>query len=198
MIRMLAILPVLLLMGCAVKPPMSVQEGVEVLDLAEWSAPARPSAWALTGRAALETGDEAGTASVQWTQSADQYQLALRGTLGMGNLDLRRKNNEVVLRTGDGQTYIARDARELLQAVAGVNWPVEILRYWVTGHAAPWLTGQVRLNTIGQLIELRQNGWVIQYDRYQVVDGYALPGRISAQGEGSKLRLAIRNWTISE
>lgn len=194
----LALLPLLLLAGCATKPPMPMEEQIEVLDLDQWSAPARPAHWTLTGRAALEAGDEAGSASVQWAQSADQYRLALRGTLGVGNLDLRRDNDEVVLKTGDGETYVARDARELLQAVTGVDWPVEILRYWVTGHAAPWLSGQARVNASGQLVELRQNDWVIQYDRYQVINGYELPGRIWAEGEGSKVRLAVRNWTIEE
>ena len=96
----------------------------------------------------------------------------------------------------DGEIYVANDARELLQAVTGVDWPVEVLRFWVTGHAAPWLPGQARINAAGQLVELRQNGWVVQYDRYQAVDGYELPGRIWAEGEGSKVRLAVRNWMI--
>ena len=193
---LLAILPVFVLAGCAIKPPMPAEEQMKVLDLAEWSAPARPSQWAMQGRAALETSDEAGSASLQWTQSATRYRLTLQGTLGLGSLDLRREHNQVVLQTGDGEIYVANDARELLQAVTGVDWPVEILRFWVTGHAAPWLPGQARINAAGQLVELRQNGWVVQYDRYQAVDGYELPGRIWAEGEGSKVRLAVRNWMI--
>lgn len=194
----LAILPVLLLTGCAIKPPITAEEQVQVLEVTEWSAPARPPHWVMEGRAGLEAGGEAGSASLQWSQSAARYQLTMQGTLGIGSLDLRRDNDEVVLRTGDGETYVARDARELLQAVTGMDWPVEILRFWITGHAAPWLSGQVRINTSGQLVELRQNGWIVQYGRYQAVDGYQLPGRIWAEGEGSKVRLVVRSWTIEQ
>lgn len=187
---------VALLTGCAVRPPAPLEGDTRVLDVAEWAAPARPQHWTLNGRAALKTSEEAGSASVRWTQSAVEYQLTLRGTLGAGNVDLQRNPDGVILQTGDGSTYVADSARELLRAVTGVDWPVEILRFWVTGHAAPWLPGQVRVDEAGQLIELRQNGWVIQYDRYQRIDGYQLPGRIWAESRHSSLRLAVRDWSV--
>lgn len=182
--------------GCAVKPPASDDRPTEILDIADWSAPARPISWALNGRVAIETGEEAGSASLWWAQSPDQYHLTLRGTLGVGSVDLRHRDNQAILQTGDGERYTAESARELLLAVTGVNWPVEVLRFWVTGHAAPWLAGRAEVDEAGRVIELRQSGWVVRYDRYREVDGYQLPGRIWAEGQGSSLRLAVRDWSV--
>lgn len=182
--------------GCAVRPPVSVDRQTEVLDMADWSAPARPASWTLNGRVALEAGGEAGSASVWWTQSPDEYHLSLRGTLGVGSVDLQQRENQATLQTGDGERYAADSARELLLAVTGVNWPVEVLRFWVTGHPAPWLVGRVEVDEAGRVVELRQSGWVVQYDRYREVDGYQLPERIWAEGHHSSLRLAVRDWSV--
>lgn len=195
--RVLAIIVLVVsVVGCAVRPPVSVDGQTEVLDVADWSAPARPTSWTLNGRVALETTEEAGSASIWWAQSSDEYHLSLRGTLGVGSVDLQQRENQVILQTGDGERYAADSARELLLAVTGVNWPVEVLRFWVTGHPAPWLAGRAEVDEAGRVVELRQSGWVVQYDRYREVDGYQLPGRIWAEGHNSSLRLAVRDWSV--
>jgi outer membrane lipoprotein LolB len=52
------------------------------------------------------------------------------------------------------------------------------------------------IGTDGRLASLEQFGWWVRYLRYQSVSGIALPARMEIESEGTRMRLAIANWTL--
>lgn len=182
--------------GCAVQPP-SAPLADRSIALSDWSVASFPAQWQLAGRAALRIDDQAASASLRWQAQAGQYQIDLRGALGAGSLRLVGDAHSATLTTAEGEQFSAANAQELVRATTGYALPVELLRWWVTGRPAPWLTGRVVLDAQQRAQVIRQGGWEVTYDRYAMRSGYALPGRVSVQREGVEVRLSIRTWQLA-
>ena len=103
----------------------------------------------------------------------------------------------VVLVDADGQTFAARDADALLQQVAGWQLPVTGLRYWIRGLPAPAAAkAQARRDESGRLSQLTQSGWTIKYNRYQLVNGISLPGKLQLLHDGISVRIVVDKWEL--
>ncbi|WP_440996223.1 lipoprotein insertase outer membrane protein LolB [Arhodomonas sp. SL1] len=186
-----------LVTGCGVAPPEPAGEQ-SILGVDDWEAPDVPAAWGLSGRAALRAGDEAATVSVSWRSDGERYRLTLNGPLGSGSVRLQGWDGRVILRTGDGRRSEADSARVLLWRETGYDLPVAYLRWWVRALPAPGLGGEVALDANDRPVRLHQGDWTIIYDDYRRLEGHSLPGRLSVEGEGVGLRLAVRQWRLGE
>ena len=49
----------------------------------------------------------------------------------------------------------------------------------------------------GRLLELRQNGWLIAYNRYRERGGLHLPDKLKLERDAVKVRFVIDNWQTS-
>ena len=180
------LLAVLLLAGCASTPaPQSGQSASSLVD------------WQLNGRVSLTRGEEGWHASLHWQDQADGYFLKIAGPLGQGGFQLSGDSLGVVLVDADGNTFAARDADTLLQQVAGWQLPVTGLRYWIRGLPAPAAgAAQERHDESGQLDQLTQSGWIIKYDRYQLVNGISLPGKLQLLHDDVSVRIVVDKWEL--
>lgn len=184
-----------LLVGCALRPSAPVAELREVAA-AQWMAVEQPASWQLRGRAALAIDDEGGTASLIWRQSTSDYQIDLRGALGAGSLRLQGDSGGVVLTTAGGERYAAQDARTLLAEVGGYDLPVDYLRHWLMGQPVPGLGGRLMIDPEGKVRLIQQAEWEVRLSDYQMQAGFYLPRRITASGQGARLTLLVRDWTV--
>jgi outer membrane lipoprotein LolB len=184
--QLVVLLAVLLLAGCASTPaPRSGQTAAAF------------SAWQLNGRVSLTRGEEGWHASLRWQEQADSYFLKISGPLGQGGFQLNGDSQGVVLVDADGQTFVARDADTLLQQVTGWQLPVLGLRYWIRGLVAPAAgEAQASRDEAGRLSSLTQSGWVIKYNRYQLVDGVSLPSKLQLLHEDISVRVVVDKWEL--
>jgi outer membrane biogenesis lipoprotein LolB len=53
------------------------------------------------------------------------------------------------------------------------------------------------LDSQGSIQEMRQNGWLVQYLRYQQYGSLSFPRKIVIQHDDMKIRLVVTRWTIS-
>ncbi len=150
--------------------------------------------WQLSGRISIRTEQNGWFAGLQWLQSGDQYQLNIQGPLGQGAVEVVGNGGNVRLRAGDGRVYTDRDAESLIYQVFGVRIPVAGLRYWVHGLTDPGQPDQSRWNRQGVRSELRQAGWIIQYQKYVDVAGRRLPTKIRMENKELQIRLQIDKW----
>jgi len=150
--------------------------------------------WRLSGRISIRTEENGWFASLQWLQSGDHYQLTIQGPLGQGAVEIVGNGRNVRLRTDDGRVYTDRDAESLIYQALGVKIPVSGLRYWVQGLTDPGQPDQSRWNQQGVRSELRQAGWVIQYQKYIDVADRRLPTKIRMENKELQIRLQIDNW----
>ncbi len=193
--RFLVVLFAMVLAGCTVAPPRP-SDGGRSVELVQWQVPPAPERWSLDGRAAIRVGDDGGTMSVRWRADGGDYRLDMSGALGAGAVRLEGDDTGVTLRTRDGRRTRAPSARALLRRETGYDLPVAYLRWWVRGLPAPGIEGQVRLNGGGHASELHQGGWTITYGEYRSVGRYRLPARLSVDGDGVSVRLAVRRWEV--
>ncbi len=161
-------------------------------------------AWNLTGRIAIQAGQEGWHAALDWSQYGPQYDIKLSTPLGQEALHLQGDEDSVVMRTGDGAQR-AENAETLLYNRLGWRIPVNGLRFWVLGLPdpdAPAVSQQdSELDAQGRLIRLSQSGWEIDFRRYVSVDGIDLPNKIfltnRQTGANLEVRLVIQKWQIN-
>ena len=167
----------LLLAGCATSPERYLDNNAEH--------------WQLKGKIGLWHGAKKESAAIDWQQcSADSLHIRLSGPLGSGAIELFADQNGASL-SQNGETRRA-DNIESLAADAQWPLPVNALRLWVRGRAAPQLELHSRINTSGQVETLQQAGWTLHY-RYNDPQ-QTLPDRVEASSADTRLTLIIREW----
>lgn len=178
-------LTALLLGGCATTPP--VQSSRSVAEFSEWQ---------LDGRIALTHGDQGWHASLLWQQRPDGYQLKVSGPLGQGGFQLAGDKRGVVLVDAEGNASYARDGDALLLQATGWRLPVTGMHYWVRGLPVPETEATRVYDESGRLSHLEQSGWSIDYQRYQLVDGTAVPAKMQLERDDIDVRLVINQWQL--
>jgi outer membrane lipoprotein LolB len=176
---------ILLLSACAATPLLkSSRSAAEFGD------------WQLHGRIALTQGDQGWHASLLWQQQADVYQMKLSGPLGQGGFQLAGDATGVVLVDAEGNSYFARDGDALLLQATGWQLPVVGLKYWVRGLPVPDAEATREYDESGHLSRLEQSGWIINYQRYQLVEGAAVPSKLQLARDDISVRLVISQWQL--
>jgi outer membrane lipoprotein LolB len=150
--------------------------------------------WELSGRVSITRGEEGWHAALQWREQDGRYRLQVSGPLGQGAFELTGSAGRVVLRDAQGRTLAAPDAESLLLQATGWQLPLDGLRFWVRGLPAPVGDARETRDAAGRLVRLAQEGWDIRYDRYRMLDGYALPGRLKLARNDITVRLVIDSW----
>lgn len=155
-------------------------------------------AWTLNGRLSITHGEEAWHVSVKWQQIDTVYHINLFGPFGSGAVSLDGSLASVVL-TQDGQRIESDDAEVLLKRQTGLQLPVNGLRYWAVGLAAPALPASQELDNQGRLQQLNQAGWRVRYRAYTQSGGFVLPGKVFLDNPELDVRMVIDNWqTVGE
>lgn len=157
-------------------------------------------AWNLNGRISLRRDDEAWHASLLWHQIQDIFQIRIIAPLGQGGAQLAGSAHDVVLQTGDGE-FRADSAERLLAEQFGWRLPIDGLRYWTLGLAAPGEVVSANYDETGYLAELNQAGWQIDYHGYTpvttAVGTINLPGKIFLRRDGLEVRLVVDSWQVT-
>lgn len=189
------VLSALLLGGCGTLPlSPSARQVVWQAHQAELR---QYDAWDLTGRIAVRANGDGGSASLRWKQVGERYEIRIFDALGRTRASLAGGPGEVVLRTPEGDEYVAADAESLLLERLGWRVPVSGLRYWILGLPVPAETSSgLELDERGHLARLYQSGWDIRYPEYDTVDEQDLPGRLVLARDQLVIKLAVDRWRL--
>jgi len=101
-----------------------------------------------------------------------------------------------VLVDAEGHSSFARDGDALLLQATGWHLPVVGLRYWVRGLPAPGIESIPVYDEAGHLSRLEQSGWVINYYKYQLVEGAPMPSKMQLARDDVSVRLVIKQWQL--
>lgn len=154
--------------------------------------------WELDGRISLVTNDEAWSGQLYWQQgNTSDYFIQFSAPSGQGAMQLLGSNDGVELRMANGDSFVAKDAATLLRQETSWDIPIDGLWYWVRGLPDPQMPLKLTLNEQGSIQDMRQDGWHVQYDRYQQYGLMSFPRKIVIQHEDIKIRLIVTQWTIS-
>lgn len=152
--------------------------------------------WQLNGKIAVQTAQDSGSASVNWTQHLSHYDMSLMGPFGAKSINLQGHPGAVVLKTGDGQRFTATSPEGLLAKQWGWNLPVSNLAYWIRGIPVPGISYDTRFDTNNRLSILSQAGWTIQYLDYTTIGSLTLPNRLYISSPSLKTKIIIYHWQV--
>ena len=190
-----AILAALLLIsGCATR------ESLELPELGGWesrqSLLAGLDEWAFNGRIGVAAGNDGFSGSLRWNQDGEDFEATVSGPLGIGTVRLEGNGRRVQLIDKDGNRTVLEDAERDLYLRYGWTIPVKSLRYWALGIPDPALPAETVLDASGQLERLTQSGWQVDITRYGEGGGQAMPTRLRAASEQTRVKLAIHKWSF--
>lgn len=175
-------------------------------SIADWSARTEGlmqfQQWEFSGRMSVKDllSGEGSQASVRWRQQDTTSRIRLSGPFGVGAHELVWESGRVSIVAPDRERSIQyngpKAAERFMQEQLGWSFPVQSTRYWLRGLRDPAVPGQEIFDAYGELRELNQHGWQILYERFTVIDGFALPSRMVLQNSSAKLRIVISKWRL--
>lgn len=205
--------------GCATPPIAPEEPTLEQIDqLTEHQRQLdNIKSWQLKGRLAISYNGDSWNASIHWQQSPESYDIQLYLPLGQGSMQLNKDGNGAVLKTSDGEIFMADSSENLFYQQFGLIFPVTALQEWIIGRPATgvdsssdWLQ---RVNENGQMVSLEQDRWKLRLLGYQTVSKepantnlanfttpktVSLPRKIFLSQNGNTIRLVVQQWQLHE
>lgn len=169
--------------------------------------------WQLRGKIGIRTDGKAHSASLNWTQSGDQFKLRMAGPLGVGAVKLSSLANgedkaRVLLEQAGRPPRTAATTEQLLQQSIGIAVPLDNIKSWLRG-----LPTNARLKALqtdpvnGTIQTFIQDGWQVSYSSYQQFDNFLLPAKIKLQAaddatdqpySNSSLTVLVQRWRFDQ
>lgn len=199
--RVLTLVGVVLLGGCAIAPVVPIAHPRAVWQ-AHRARVEQLSVFHLRALAGVRTGTHGGSLMLHWVTRPGRVQIRGYGPFGTLIFRLRIMVNGAHLTTRQGH-YAAANADALLARLTGWPLPVGGLRYWIMGIPAPGVVSVLTLNKQGLLGSLWQNGWVVRYQRYRRTHAGRLPWRLTLvhRADGTtpafRIRIRVEQWQIA-
>lgn len=187
-----------LLTACAPTPrPAEEPPTNKVVPLEKRKAEtATVSSWEISGAMAAKSKAKAWSASMNWVQhGSNSYQIRLMGPLGGGTVLINKTGNTVTFQDGAKKSS-STNAEDLLLKQTGIRLPVNNLYYWVRGLPAPGNVQAEKHDQYNHLVQLKQSGYTIDFNRYTSVKGVDLPSAIRLEGNGVMVKVIIKNWNV--
>lgn len=180
---------VLLLSGCA--SLNNLKEIKDAKDIEKFS---------FNGRASIsgEFVKNPGQGQISWKQNKKEINIVLSAPLGQGKIEINYiEGSSAKLAINKREEYFAETPDQLLQNVAGQNWPMTGLQNWVRGLPSyPARSRVTRDFTSNQIIKMEEDGWTIEYLEWETYRGYKLPKRLNIVRPSTKIKLFIESWSI--
>lgn len=148
----------------------------------------------LDGRLSVKTEAEQYSGSLVWQRSGNEETLLLSGPLGQGAAEIRRQAGVLVLKAADGSVVTEENDERLMERALGLRMPLDGLVWWLSALPRPEVAFLARAGEDGHIAVLEQDGWRIEYSRYQLRGERWLPGRVFARRGDIEFRLVVDAW----
>jgi len=153
--------------------------------------------WELVGRFSLVTESEAWSGRIYWRQLQNRFLIQFSAPSGQGAIQLSGNNDGVEMLLANGETYQAKDADSLLRQETTWDLPVSRIWFWIRGVPVPQLAYRTQSDDQGQISELVQDQWRVEYADYQQYGSYHFPRKILIKNKDTKVRVIVSSWAFS-
>lgn len=151
--------------------------------------------WRVNGRIAFRYQGDGGTGAMTWVQQGDYLEFSFRGPLGAASFNVSGRPQSLLLETGEDQARLLSDPDTELRERFGWSAPFDSLRYWMLGAPHPAGQRDLRVDEEGLLRELRQDGWLVTYDRYHEGE-LRLPRKLTVLRDDVRIRVIVDHWSF--
>ncbi len=151
----------------------------------------------LEGRLSLRAGDEAVSGGLRWSRQGMRDHFLVTTPMGGAVAQITRVGEHIEVVDHKGQRVVTESGLSGLDQVLGFKLPLEYLPWWLAGTAKAGESYRLELDGEGRLAHLEQDGWQIDFQRYQPIADRFLPRKLIARrGEDLELRLVVDQWTL--
>ena len=187
---------VLLVAGCT--PAVRIKGDAALLDAQAQRERllADTDHWTLSGRLGVSDGRSGGSGSIDWRQDGDRYAFELRAPITGKSFRLTGGPDGALLEGLDGGPLRGPDAETLMRKALGWEVPLDDLRAWVLGLRADRGPAELRFGADRLPSLLVQDGWTVDYRRWDTGRQPALPVQVFAAKPPYKVRLSIETWQL--
>jgi outer membrane lipoprotein LolB len=148
--------------------------------------------WQLDGRAAVAVGTQGWQATLDWRQRQGSAEVHLSGPLGIGAMVLKRTPDGISLNGAPPSDAVLAQLQERL----GFDLPLDHLRFWLLGVPDPSAAFELERNDRDRALQLTQDEWTVDYDRYMPVGADSLPAHLVLSRAGVRVRIAVDRWDL--
>jgi len=127
---------------------------------------------------------------MSWKADAESDEILLSSPLGQGLASINKNSHGVILTRPGEPVLEAENVEALTQKALGFRLPLSGLRYWLQAKTNPSSPSEIRLNSLGVVEQISQDGWTIDYLQYRE----NRPRKIQVAREGLEIRLVIDEW----
>jgi len=197
--HLLILLVVILLPACSTTRPPKVEEP-ERLRLYQSKSDQLSvlTGWSIEGKLAVSNDKDGGSGKFYWSRNEAGSRMDFHGTLGRGAWRLLADKGGAELVQADGTIHRADSIDQLVRNHVGWDIPVESMSWWIRGLNTPDDFRKRTIDADGNISELLQDGWTIEYGRYRAFGGVNLPVRLDARQGEWIVKLVIRSWSLAE
>lgn len=182
-----------LLPGCAEQPALTEP----LAKQRQFASAEAIKAFQLSGRIAVKHDGQGFSGTLRWVHDAAHDEIFLLSPLGQGVARIERTPSGITLTTADEKIFHADDFETLTRQALGWHLPLRGLEHWVLGLTAPESAARLDLDASGHPARLFQDGWLIEYGRYQTVQGTDLPTKLEIVRDNDlEVRLVIDRWVL--
>ena len=150
----------------------------------------------LRGKIAVRGAGEAFSASFDWIQTGEVFDIELWGPLGQGRTRLQGDGDRLTITDARGATVAGINAEPFMMSALGWSVPVSALPHWVRGRYDPAdaVTGERRAAD-GSMVRFEQSGWTVEVSGWGMSALGPVPGRIVAAQDDRRIVIACKEWS---
>lgn len=151
--------------------------------------------FSLKGRLGVTSTPKSFSGRIGWQHTSENDHIDVFSPLGAKVANIIKTAVDVTLTNSKNELISAPDIETLTEETLGFKLPLDGLSYWALGRPSDSkLVEYVTWDNEGRIIELKQNGWDIQYDDYTMNDGYFLPRKTTLKSETLVIKLIVEKW----
>lgn len=147
------------------------------------------------GQLAIADRDEGFSASFDWRQQGEHYDIDVWGPLGGGRFHIAGDDSALTVADGRGRVVAAAANETQFNEQFGWALPLGALRYWLTGRCDPAVPCRERTwDAEHRLAGIAQHGWQVRLADWGQEARGLLPSRLVATQAERRIKVAIREW----
>lgn len=194
---------ILLIQGCASTPEIPLTETAPL----HWQETiAQVSAidhWEFSGKIGVKVPERIDSAVInRWKQDDTQFIIDLSSAIfGLGATRIEGTPSFMTITESGEKPIASYQPAKLVQQHIGWPLPISQLRHWVKGIPAPISSTvdqikELKFNNNGELSQLHQNGWQVNYSKYTLFNHVNLPRKVVLRQQDAKITLIINKWQL--
>lgn len=154
--------------------------------------------WKASGKVAFIAPDDRQSVNFNWQLEEGRQHLILSSFIGTQLLELIEHEHHSEMAYQDEQ-YIDQSGSELIARLSGFQLPFEKAPLWLTGAIRSdnnQYDPQSRLKS-AKWTDEQGKTWLIDYQSYQMVEGFWVPKRISLTQDTLRIKIQLNSWQFN-